>query len=172
MNNVLKMDEVPGSPLKPEIFLPDPKAARARAEAYLKRVSRLDHQIDQKIRLQERLREQVTKKTRAPSGLPAGSHFDYSSLSDWIIDLEQDINRDIDQLVDLKKEIDQTLAQFENQTIAAMVEKHYILGLSTRQIAKEEPLSQRQVQRLIQRGLLELDRILQENPPTQVPAGR
>ena len=138
-------------------------AAAARAEAYLKQVEKLDRRIDQKIRAREKLQEIAVRITRLPSALPGRSGEPMSSVTDRLIDLEREIDRDVDHLYNLKNEIWNVLSRMENQDIALMLDDKYLAGYSVQQVADRAGYCRRHAQRLIRWGLLEVDRILCEN---------
>lgn len=70
-----------------------------------------------------------------------------------IVDLEQEINRDIDRLVDLKAEAREALAQLTNPDESLILEMRYLLRNTWEEIAEETGYSVRHVTRLHGSGL-------------------
>ena len=70
-----------------------------------------------------------------------------------IVDLEREINRDIDQLVDLKAEAREALAQMPNPDESLILELRYFSRKTWEKIAEETGYSVRHVTRLHGRGL-------------------
>ena len=63
-----------------------------------------------------------------------------------IIDLQSEINRDIDRLVDLKQEITATIKTVDNNEYQTILEKRYLCFLSWEKIAVDMGYSIRNVQ--------------------------
>ena len=78
------------------------------AKEYLSQAHHLDQRIDAKIAQVASLNELATKCTATLTGMPRNPNCGGSTMADAvckIIDLQGEINRDIDRLVDLKREI-------------------------------------------------------------------
>ena len=78
------------------------------AKEYLSQARYLDGRINSKIQQVSVLNALATKCTSTLSDMPKSATPNHSSLEETIckiIDLENEINRDIDRLVDLKREI-------------------------------------------------------------------
>ena len=75
------------------------------AKEFLEQVRYVDRAIDSKLEQIQKLRNESTKVTSLVSDMPHSSSPNLQRLEDTIIkiiDLEHEINRDIDRLVDLK----------------------------------------------------------------------
>ncbi len=75
------------------------------AKEFLEQVRYVDRAIDSKLEQIQKLRNESTKATSLVSDMPHSSSPNLQRLEDTIIkiiDLEHEINRDIDRLVDLK----------------------------------------------------------------------
>ncbi len=75
------------------------------AKEFLEQVRYVDRAIDSKLEQIQKLRNESTKATSMVSDMPHSSSPNLQRLEDTIIkiiDLEHEINRDIDRLVDLK----------------------------------------------------------------------
>ena len=77
------------------------------AKEYLSQVLYIDQRINCKLRQVAQLRENATRATATISDMPRPDSPNVKSMENTIckiVDLEQEINRDIDRLVDLKAE--------------------------------------------------------------------
>ena len=103
-----------------------------------------------------RLRENATKATATLSDMPHSDSPNLKSMENTIckiVDLEREINRDIDQLVDLKAEAREALAQMPNPDESLILELRYFSRKTWEKIAEETGYSVRHVTRLHGRGL-------------------
>ena len=106
------------------------------AKEYLSQVLYIDQRINCKLEQVMRLRENATKATATLSDMPHSDSPNLKSMENTIckiVDLEREINRDIDQLVDL--------------------ELRYFSRKTWEKIAEETGYSVRHVTRLHGRGL-------------------
>ena len=121
------------------------------AREYLSQAHRLDQRIDAKIAQIANLNELATKCTSTLTGMPRNPNRGSSTMADAvakIVDLQAEINRDIDHLVDLKREmvtVIKAVAHIEHQTL---LEKRYLCYQTWEQIAVDMGYSVRQVYRL------------------------
>ena len=75
------------------------------AKEFLEQVRYVDRAIDSKLEQVHQLRNEATKATSLVSDMPRGGSPNLQRLEDTIvkiIDLEREINRDIDRLIDMK----------------------------------------------------------------------
>lgn len=108
------------------------------AKEYLNQAYRLDQQIDSKIEQVASLNDLATKCTATISGMPHNPSRSTSPMADTIdkiIDLQAEINRDIDALVDLKREIVTVINAVDNPEYQTLLEKRYLCFLHWEQIA-------------------------------------
>ena len=121
------------------------------AREYLSQAHRLDQRIDAKIAQVASLNELATKCTSTLTGMPRNPNRGTSTMADAvakIVDLQAEINRDIDRLVDLKREmvaVIKAVSHIEHQTL---LEKRYLCYQTWEQIAVDMGYSVRQVYRL------------------------
>ena len=73
-----------------------------------------------------------------------------------IVDLQAEINRDIDTLVDLKREIVAVIKAVENMEYQTILEKRYLCYQSWEQIAVEMSYDLRWLYRMHNRALAEI----------------
>lgn len=108
------------------------------AKEYLSQAYRLDQRIDSKIEQVASLNDLATKCTTTISGMPHNPSRSTSPMADTIdkiIDLQVEINRDIDALVDLKREIVTVIKAVDNPEYQTLLEKRYLCFLHWAQIA-------------------------------------
>lgn len=134
------------------------------AKEYLSQARFLDMRINSKIQQIASLNDLATKCTSTISGMPRNPNRGSSRMADAIvkiIDLEEEINRDIDALVDLKREIMSTIKSVSNTEYQTILEKRYLCFISWEQIAVDMNYSMQYAFRMHDRALKEIDRILQ-----------
>ena len=108
------------------------------AKEYLSQAYRLDQRIDSKIEQVASLNDLATKCTATISGMPHNPSRSTSLMADTIdkiVDLQAEINRDIDRLVDLKREIMTVVKAVDNPEYQTLLEKRYLCFLHWEQIA-------------------------------------
>lgn len=108
------------------------------AKEYLKQAFYLDKRINSKLEQVESLNALATKATSTLSDMPKSPNRKSSKLEDTIvkiIDLQEEINRDIDKLVDLKKEIADCIFLLKDEEEQTVLEKRYLCFNSWEQIA-------------------------------------
>ena len=126
------------------------------AKEYLSQVLYIDQRINCKLRQVAQLRENATRATATISDMPRPDSPNVKSMENTIckiVDLEQEINRDIDRLVDLKAEAREALAQLTNPDESLILEMRYLLRNTWEEIAEETGYSVRHGTRLHGRGL-------------------
>lgn len=110
------------------------------AKEYLSQAYRLDQRIHSKLEQIAALNDLATKCTSTLTGMPGNPNHATSAMADTvtkIVDLQAEINRDIDRLVDLKREIVATVTAVENANYQTVLEKRYLCFLSWEQIAMD-----------------------------------
>lgn len=109
-----------------------------RAREYLSKAYRLDQRINSKLEQVQSLNELATKATSTLTGMPRNPNRATSTMADAvakIIDLQAEINRDIDRLVDLKRDIVTLVKSVDNTEFQTLLEKRYLCYMSWEQIA-------------------------------------
>lgn len=109
-----------------------------KAREYLSQAYRLDQRINSKLDQVQSLSELATKATSTLTGMPRNPNRATSTMADAvskIIDLQAEINRDIDRLVDLKRDIVALVKSFDNTEFQTLLEKRYLCYMSWEQIA-------------------------------------
>lgn len=126
------------------------------AKEYLSQAHHLDQRIDAKIAQVASLNELATKCTTTLTGMPRNPNRGGSTMADAvckIIDLQEEINRDIDRLVDLKREIVEVIKSVDNTEYQILLEKRYLCFHTWEQIAVDMHYSGKWIQKLHDRAL-------------------
>lgn len=108
------------------------------AKEYLSQAYRLDKRIDSKIEQLKSLNLLATKCTTTLSDMPKIQSAGSSRLEDTvvkIVDLQEEINRDIDSLVDLKRDIVRTIKSVQNPEYQMILELRYLCFKTWEEIA-------------------------------------
>ena len=129
------------------------------AKEYLNQAYRLDQRINSKIEQVTSLNELATKCTSSLTGMPKAPNQATSTMAEAvtkIVNLQAEINRDIDTLVDLKREIVSVIKQVENLEYQTLLEKRYLCFLTWEQIAVDMGYDLRWLYRLQRRALSEV----------------
>jgi hypothetical protein len=133
------------------------KAVQAMtAKEYLGQAYRIDKRINSKLEQVSSLRELATKATAVWSDMPASSTRNVHSMESIIAkmaDLEEEINRDIDTLVDLKREIVQVIKGIADPEHQTLLELRYLCFKTWEQLAVEMDYSIQYAYRLHDRAL-------------------
>lgn len=123
---------------------------------YLKRYVLLDREIDRKLKEVDCWRVKLSRLTPVYSSQPKGGgtiHSSTESIIAKIVDLEAEMNRKIDQLVDLKKSIENIIASVEDDRERMLLKYRYLDGKTFEWIAGEMNYSWRQIHRLHSKAL-------------------
>ena len=129
------------------------------AKEYLKQAFYLDKRINSKLEQVESLNALATKATSTLSDMPKSPNQGSSKLEDTIVkivDLQEEINRDIDKLVDLKAEMVGTIKQIQDKELQVILEKRYLCFETWEKIAVDMNYDIRHIHRLHNRGLKEI----------------
>lgn len=106
------------------------------AKEYLKRYRTLNAYIDCKLEEVAQLRELSTRLSPTAMFDRNGNVSDkVGRTAAKIVDLEREIDKQVDELVNTRKEIEQTISQIEDVDIRTVLEYRYINGFSWRRIA-------------------------------------
>ena len=131
------------------------------AKEYLNQARHLDCRINSKISQVESLNALATKCTTVFSDMPKVHNS--SNMGDIvvkIISLENEINKEIDALVDLKEEIKSVIEKVKNIDYRVLLEERYLCMRKWEDIADDLHFSTQQIFRLHSKALSEVDKIL------------
>ena len=130
---------------------------------YLSQAKFLDQRINSKIQQVAALNDLATKATSTLTGMPRNPNHATSTMEEAItkiIDLQAEINRDIDTLVDLKRDLSATIKAVGNTEYQTVLEKRYLCFQSWEQIAVEMGYDLRWLYRIHGKALDEVKAIL------------
>ena len=108
------------------------------AKEYLLQARYLDNRIASKREQIQNLNDLATKCTSTWSDMPRSQNTGRSRMADCviqIIDLENEISADMLQLINLKREITETINKVKNDEYKTILEKRYLCWLTWEQIA-------------------------------------
>ena len=121
------------------------------AKEFLEQAFHLDRRINAKIAMVDSLSLLATKVTTTMSDMPRNPNRATSMMADAvekIIDLQMEINSDIDQLVDLKRDMVKVIKALENTEHQTILELRYQCFKTWEQIAVDMGYSVRHVYRI------------------------
>ena len=135
------------------------------AKEYLGQAYRLDQRINSKLQQVESLRSLTRKVTASYDGETVFHTRNVTSLEDTIFRLmeaEEELNRQIDELVVLKMDISRTINRVRNESLRLILEKRYLCFLQWDQIAAEMHYSRRWVLKRHARAVEVVDKLMAE----------
>lgn len=121
------------------------------AKEYLSQAMYIDQRIDSKLEQIMKLRESATKATATLSAMPRPDSPNVQSMEETIVkivDLEREINRDIDALVDLKAEARKVISKLDNPEQQLILEMRYLCYKSWAEIAEDLSFSESNVYKI------------------------
>ena len=135
------------------------------AKEYLGQAYHLDQRINSKLQQVDSLRSLTQKITASYDGEVVSHTRNVTSLQDTIIRLmeaEEELNRQIDELVDLKMDIARLIDQVHNESFRLILEKRYLCFLQWDQIEAEMHYSRRWVLNKHDRAVEVVDKLMAE----------
>ena len=114
---------------------------------WLNRARRLDREIDNLLKIEKAIRDQATSITQRYTGDTAQSTKDPHKF-DRLVEINDRIDRKIDQLADIRNEIFDTIGLVENTTYRQILSGRYIACWTWEKIAIEIHYSYPQTVRL------------------------
>ena len=135
------------------------------ATEYLGQAYRLDQRINSKLQQVESLRSLTRKVTASYDGETVFHTRNVTSLEDTIFRLmeaEEELNRQIDELVVLKMDISRMINRVRNESLRLILEKRYLCFLHWDQIAAEMHYSRRWVLKRHARAVEVVDKLMAE----------
>lgn len=136
------------------------------AKDYLSQAKYLDQSINSKIQQLGQLNDLAMKATSVLTGMPHNPSGSTSQMADTvvkIIDLQDEINRDIDTLVDLKTDIMRLIKSVSCREYQTILEKRYLCFLSWEKIAAAMDYDIRWLYRLHGKALEEVQEIMDKS---------
>lgn len=140
------------------------------AKEYLNQVYLLDLQIQNKVDQVARMRARVVDVRRALGADRVQNNGPVSTMEDSVIRIleeEAEINREIDRLVDLKKEIREIIGQVGDVIQRMILEKRHLNFEKWEAIQVEMKLSRSWVYKMYHLALAEVQQILDRDCQTE-----
>lgn len=129
------------------------------AKDYLLQARYLDERITSKTQQIASLNDLATRCTSTFSDMPRNPNHGGSRLEDCIIkiiDLEDSLKKDIEKLVDLKREIIGVIKAVPNVEYQTLLEKRYLCFITWEQIAVDMNYSMQHIHRMHSSALKEI----------------
>ena len=126
---------------------------------YLGQAYRLDQRINSKLEQVASLNELATKCTSTLTGMPRNPNRGTTTMADAvgkIVDLQAEINRDIDRLVDLKREMVSLIKAVDNTEYQTLLELRYLCFKTWEQISVDMGYSIQHIYRLREKAYDEI----------------
>lgn len=123
---------------------------------FLNQAYRIDQRINSKLEQIISLHALATKATSTLSDMPVSKTESQSKMAEIIakiVDLEAEINRDIEKLVEIKQNIVSTIKKVQNPELQTLLELRYLCFRTWEQIAVEMNYDLSWVHRLHNRAL-------------------
>lgn len=135
------------------------------AREYLSQVRQIDQRINTKLELITKLRSMATKATSTISDTPKDSVPNPHSMENIvvkIVDLEDELNKEIDRLVDLKREILDVIRLVRTPAYQSLLEMRYLGYMTWEMIAEIFGYDTRSAYRNHKGALRAVDSILRQ----------
>lgn len=130
------------------------------AKDYLSQARQLDQAIDARLERIARLRALVNGRPARTDGMPrgggagsAGSAFDWTETVIKIDEMERALDKDIDRLIALKREIAEAIAAVPDMRYRTLLEYRYLCGWGLPRIARAMHYSEDRVRHIHGRAL-------------------
>ena len=137
----------------------------SEAKEYLEKIKWYDVLIDSKLEELAALNSIVKRITPVMNTTGGGASGNQDKLGDTIakiVDLQEEINRDVDMFVDMKREASRLLKKLENPLHYQILHKRYVLYKTFEQIAADTHYSYRNITHAHGRALQAFDKALEE----------
>lgn len=144
----------------------EPEKKKGPAQAYLEKIKWYDVLIDSKLEELAALNSIAKRITPVMNTTGGGSSGNQDKLGDTIakiIDLQAEINSDVDNFVDKKREATRMMKKLENPLHYQILHKRYVLYKSFEQIAADTHYSYRNVTHAHGRALQAFEKVLEEH---------
>ena len=140
----------------------------SEAKEYLERIKMMDAIVDSKLEELAMLKSMVKRITpvmNTTGGGAAGNQDKMSETIAKIVDLQEEINRDVDMVVNLKKDANELLEKIKRPEYYQVLHKRYVLFKCFEQIAMEMKYSYRGICYVHGRALQAFGKVLEERKP-------
>ena len=135
------------------------------AKKWMSRARRIDREINNLLQLKQNTRDNLTRITQEfDHDAVSGSHDPHKF--DRLVALEDEIDKRVDELINVKQEILGLINQLANRNQRIVLMSYYLNMKTWEQIAVDMHYSYDNIMRLRKLGLIEVERILQEEKNT------
>lgn len=129
------------------------------AKQYLRRVRRIDKEIEALLRLKQKTKDSLLSITQKYDGDGAQSTKDPHKF-DRLAEIESLIDSKVDEQIDMKAEILKTIMQLEDRTYRILLMEYYVEMKTWEQVAVDMNYSYMHVTRLHGYALKEIQKIV------------
>lgn len=129
------------------------------AKQWLSRARTIDREINELLKEKEEVRDRVLKITQSYTADTVQSSKDPHKF-DRVVELEEEIDRNIDELVAVKTEINKGISQLTDGRYREILRLRYLQGLRFEEVAVAINYSYKQTCRLHGRALLKMEEII------------
>ena len=126
------------------------------AKAWLKRGWQLDREINSLLRTKQETRDRLTSVTAGYAGEPVQGTRDPHKY-DRLAELDEKIDQRIDQLIQVKGEIADAIAQVQDTRYRTLLTERYLCFRTWEQIAVDMNYSWKHIHRIHGEALIELE---------------
>lgn len=133
------------------------------AREYLSRAYKLDREIKSKLDQIESLKDLATNCSSVLTGMPRNPNKGGSPMTDAvckIVDLRDELNRELAQLVDFKADAVKVIHRVKNSDYRLILEKRYLSYMSWETIAVELGYSESWVLKLHRKAIKAVDAVM------------
>mgnify|MGYP000870024155 CR=1 FL=1 len=125
-------------------------------KTYLNRAYKIEHRINVKLERLEGLRALAEKTTATLSDMPKSPNRDSGNedILARIIDMENEIKRDINNLLDIKEDVQDVIETVEEPELKLLLELRYLCYRSWGDIAEEMNYDEKYLHKLHSRALI------------------
>ena len=123
---------------------------------FLNQAYRIDQRINSKLEQIISLHALATKATSTLSDMPVSKTESQSKMAEIIakiVDLEAEINRDIEKLIEIKQNIVSTIKKVQNPELQTLLELRYLCFRTWEQVALEMDYSIQHIFRIHDKAL-------------------
>ena len=118
---------------------------------YLMLVTSADQRINSKLEQIETLRSMASMGSKLMTDMPGSPNRNIHRMENTIVkivELEKEINKDIDKLVDLKAEVYSVINALANEEYKTLLEQRYLCGRDWKDIARYMRYNERYIYKL------------------------
>lgn len=136
-----------------------------KAKRYLRTIRGIDKDINRRLAEIDHLKRDLTTMgsmdyAKDKVQAPAKNGANYERIIDKLVDLEQEVMKEIDALIDLRREAAALIQMVQDPAERDVLHYYYVEGLTWEQTAEAAHISDRHVYRVHGRALISFDEVL------------